>query len=307
MTIKKPTNITSLNKAGVKSNFVVEAKETKKVKIRDKFSPKLLISLVLFLLFFAIAYFGGYNQYLSITKSQKLISEKNNQLEKLSAQRSYLNKLTGDRGELEEKKKLAIQAVPTTSKISNLMNQIIKIADVSGDLKLESLSFSGLTNGDENENKNKFNKIVLQTTASGSFFDIVDFVKNLEQSRRVLVIDSVSYNRSPPVGSNESDSVGSGYTISLNISGYYMPEVDVNALDIEQLTKSPKLDDVVIKLRSYKYYAVDDVLINVGDNADPFDSNSRSENPNNLNLEETQLDSKPSDNNDLGGGISPVQ
>jgi len=292
---KKETGITEL--AAPKLAEGTEMKTSTTSKIESKVSPKLLISILLIVIAFVVAYFGGYNQYLGILKIKDSTVEENKNLDKLSAQKEYLKSLADDRAELEGRQKLAQQAVPLSDDISDLMNQVIEMAKTTG-IELTDLSFSGLGNGEESTD---FKKVVLRSTAKGTFSQLVSFVNHIENSRRILVIDSLTYD---PAASDVDD-VSQKYTLSLNLTGFYYPEIDVKSLTIDQLAKPTDLTDIVIRLRSYRYYSVDDTIVNIGNNENPFQIEPITNNPSNDVTETPVVETKaPVISND-NGGISP--
>lgn len=278
-----------------KDNTMFQSKENKSnpkdTEKASKFSLPLLFSSLLFIATIAAAYWGIYLQCVDIYDSKTKISEKKTELEMVKAQKEFLYGLVKQNNEMEEDLALSIQAVPVNDEIADLMNRLLKMVDLSGDLDLSNLSFSGFSAIDDPESKIK--KAVISLSVDGSFRDVMSLVEKLETSRRVVIIDSITYSRASAIEENLTDN----YTVVINLSGFYMPEFDVSTLGINELTSIPDVSSIIIKLRSYKDYS-DGTLNGVQDLG-------ITDNPNPFTITKTESDDlKVKDKDNDGTGIS---
>lgn len=189
-------------------------------------------------------------------------SQKETRLVKLRDKSKRLADLLAFKTNLEEDKDVFEFAVPSESEVPTFMTQIEDVARESN-VGLIALQFGGeSTSKDEKEAP----KIKLSVSVSGSFRDIRTFLKNLERSSRIVVVDSIRFG----VGlSNEPDS--ELLTANISLYSYYIsdiPEVGSDmpiSLDLD----SSEFIEVLGKVKELKVYSREVDPTGVG-KEDPF-------------------------------------
>ena len=268
--IKKNSNITKYKKAGIALLLLGAA-----------------ISLII------IVAYPLYNNYQS---NNTFIEQEKAKVLDLDVRLSQLDKIKRIAGTIETVGNLAKQGVPSDEEIPVVMAMVQEIAKKSG-VKISDFSYAGMentasinntdSNDDTSNPDNQPSASVSNTTAAssatssnnsaltydtfkmqlsvkGKFSDIKQLVINLENSRRLLDIQSFTYG----VQTSESQLVGDTILLKLTLASYFKDFKTISTnVDLD------KYNTLIKKLEDLSYTEIDLSNPNVG-KIDPFSSTS---------------------------------
>ncbi len=238
--------------------------------IKDYGSVILILGIAFLLGFFVII-----PQYKAFVANKKTITKLEERSMSVGNHLKYLQKLSDLEGELEENQELSRQAIPNEEDVPFFLNQIINIADISG-VDLLNLSFGGISDSSMGKDLKAINARV---GVAGTYDEIVTFLQNLENSRKILYADNIGVtitkdkkvsSKSVSPDTDEEDisaeivPTSDTYKLTLSITSYYMPDPDTNNLTIERITSQPNFDEVIEKIKSMKHYEPAEFDIEVG-------------------------------------------
>lgn len=279
--LNNPTPVTNnptdkANQANSNINAV-----TNKAKSKVASNIGSIVPLIFVFLFFSVGIVAGYFayvEYLRIPELNLTRDEKTQELQRVEAHANYLKSLSNLKDQLESNIKISEQAITVSNEIPQLMNQIIQIASQTLS-NLESLVFSGSTT--QSTGTKTPGTINIQTTINGNYSQVIEFLKSLENARRVVTIKGLKYTsktKGPETGSvalsgskfvTNSDLNSQSYDLSLTVAGYFLGDINTENLDAEILAKPQDPTPVVNKLESMTWYDQGSLNLQVG-TSDPF-------------------------------------
>lgn len=148
--------------------------------IQRKNTPVLLLGVAALLL----VCFLLYNQAGALKNARAELTANSDALAQAQARMQNLIKLKGTSAELQEKKALMEEAMPSDPQEKKLIEQINSIFAQSG-VDLLQINFS------ERVNKKEYVEMPLNLTCQGSFNNLFNLITNLQNGIRAMRIDSV--------------------------------------------------------------------------------------------------------------------
>lgn len=188
-------------------------------------------------------------QYTKFQHIRNSYASKNEMLKKVKANAEYLQGLYGLSVELENNILVARDALPTQDNTPDFLNMLLQIAQNSG-VEVKSLSLSGIT---EPGKKSNVGVVGTSVRIAAPYDSVLQFLLALENSRRIVNIEDLQV----------SIADDGTYILSLNISGYYLPEVDKKGLGLDVMSKKRPLENIITKLFQMDEYDAGDVKINI--------------------------------------------
>ena len=224
--------------------------------------------------------------YVKYTNNKLEISSQLQQEVILDSKLSELQKAKSLQASLDDNISLVRQSVPDDSDIPTVMAMVLEMASKSG-VKVSTFSYIGLGNSiisldkpspvatdsstsadtsatglDSPINSDYFDAFNLSISVLGKFTNLSDFVKKIENSRRLLDISGFSYS----IEKDNQQITSDFYTLKVQLTAYYRSFADVEprvALDQYSRTLSD-LNDMI-------FYEVDLSNTTVG-KEDPFNT-----------------------------------
>jgi len=217
---------------------------------------------VLSILVLIIPQYGNYQAL----QSEKITVE--SELSTIQAHAGYLQNLYSLRDKLVANIEISEQAIPVSKdRIPLVLDQLLQIAENSR-VEVTDQSLSGVI---ESETPTSPNQIKIQMGVSGDHVNIMNFIKELEQARNLVDINSFefSYVELDTSDSSIDKSEGDKYAIKMNLTSYYMPEINVSSLTVDDIVNKQNPEDIITKLGQMKYYDPKVIEVEVGKD-DPF-------------------------------------
>jgi len=244
-----------------------------KTNVSLKGSKDMVVAALLFVMSAALLGLVAYPSFSSLSSLKAEADSHNQELDSLTARRENLEALSNISATLDDDLNLVKKAVPDSNEIPALLSQVQQIALESG-VSIKTLQYSGSAgsslqaapevqsppaSAEEDlgapspsegalpspKSPTSSSKILVQVNVSGSYQQMVLFLKTLESARRLLSFESLR------LASDSKEDI-SHMALSTNLTGYYSPSVSSpnQSMDL----KGALFKNIIETLRSYKEY-----------------------------------------------------
>lgn len=211
----------------------------------------LLFSLSLLILFVYVV--PSFNRFKTKSEEIRLAEDK---LQKVTAHAEYLKRLSAIKDQIEENVEYAENAMPNEDNVAQMSNQLVRIA-LENNVDIKSLSYGGSSI----DATDSLGKVKSQMAVTGSYQDIFNFIKSLENSRRLFTVDSIRIGISQDNGT---------YDVGMTVTGYYSPSSQ-ESYNPENYTQPQIPANITNRLKSMRYYDPGVITNEIG-KRDPFSS-----------------------------------
>jgi Tfp pilus assembly protein PilO len=196
-------------------------------------------------------------QGLQIPKQRRLIAARQETLETLKSKNRALGEVLSRIKTVGSNQELLKQAVPVSDDVPYLMTQLERVGKDSG-VVVRHLGFSVAkkssgADGEEakNETVGGAKKISLTVVVTGTYSNLLSFLKNLERTSRVITVTNLKFS---PATQEEGEAEGLSATIG--VTSYYLEEPQQLSIDtpLDLDLSSPEYVDVIKKVKELRVY-----------------------------------------------------
>lgn len=147
---------------------------------------------------------------LNIPQTYRDLGQQKKELQVVSQHLRNINDLVDLQQSLKSSLVLIDAALPSKEEVPNLMIQVQSIATESG-ITLKAVQFGGIAKVEGSAHK----KITLQTVLEGSFASLSSLLKSLENSSRIIDVESLNF---------DSRKGEDNLSAAFGLSAYFLPE-----------------------------------------------------------------------------------